>query len=319
MPPASISFGEARKGVTDIVTAADPHAAALAYAADTDDPSRLKIVEYALLIPSIKQGVTEYLDDRAVPDDKLRFLGAPVLMEMVGDSIGERTVALFEQDPNKEIINTLAKRRAELVSYGSMVFPVEDTLRGASMFSTSVMLSVALSNALTINAAWPHTDRSREQFIDAVKRSHHPAIARSVMHILWNDSLNNEFYQHIESLFDGRHSLNQDCLVYDPKGDRAVLTQPLDTWVLTKGVDIRSDGKGVQALEAGSKIRDIETSDVRVGCPFSFEPELAKRYYEYFVDTMERAQCWPDMLLSRGNSAAIERLSHLAFQELLDT
>lgn len=311
------SFGQARKDVMGIVSATDPLAASLEYIADTDDPSLLKVAEYALLVPSIKQGVSNYLTSPA--DVGAQFQKPSELVEQIGTEVGNSTAQAFEETAFKDIIEMLAKRRADMVTYGGMIYPVERNLRAAAMFSAGSTFAAVISNALVIDKVMPHIERPRRQFISAVKASHQPVISRAVMNIVWNSNLTEEFAMHAEGLLTDQTGRNHDGIEYDPNTDKAKLVKPLNKWILTKGIHlyIPADNSVHELEDSGRTIGDIETDDVRVGCPFSFEPELLKRYYEYVVDSLESTNCWPDALRNRSGPSDIKRLGVSTLQSLL--
>jgi hypothetical protein len=295
------NFGEARKAVASIIGSEDPYDKACVFAEGSSDPSILKIAEYALLVPIVKQGMVEYLDGDAA-SESIECLKPVELQEGIGNELADRTVEAFEQHPHRPLINQFAARRAELVSYGAVIFPVEGTLRGASTFASSAMVGVALASGFAINREMPHTQRPRGQFIEAVKNSHQPALARSVMHMLWNDTINNEVFEYVQGSMLGRAKVNQEALVYDRSLDCAVLAKPLTRWLVSD--DLREIG-------------DIAVDDTRVGCPFSFEPELLKGFYEHVVDVMELKQCWPELIADRGAVRDMRHLASLATQSKL--
>jgi len=292
------ALGEARKAVSGIISSEDPHESARAFAAGSDDTSLLKIAEYALLVPAVKQGMVQYLEGDTI-FDSLGCLDPAELSDSIGTELGGQTVRVFQQHPYRQVIDQFARRRSELVSYGNMVFPVENTLRAASLFASSAMLGVAISNGLVINREMPHTQRPRAQFIDSVIRSHQPALARSVMHFLWNDATTSEFYEHVEGFVIRTPKANQEAMAYDSLRDCAVLAKPLTRWVVSD--DLREIG-------------DIPIEDARVGCPFSFEPELLKRFYEHIVDAMEQKQCWPDMIADQDAVMRMRQLGASAME-----
>jgi hypothetical protein len=223
----------------------------------------------------------------------LECLNPVALQDSIGTELGAQTVGVFERHPHRQIIDQFAARRAELVSYGDMIFPVEGTLQAASLFASSAMVGVALASGFAINREMPHAQRPRKQFVEAVKGSHQPAIARSVMHMLWNSAVNNEVYEYVEGLMMKTAKVNQDALVYDSPHDCAVLAKPFTRWLVSD--DLREIG-------------NISIDDARVGCPFSFEPELLKGFYEHVVDVMEMKQCWPGLLADREAVTIIKQL-----------
>jgi hypothetical protein len=290
------SFGEARKAVSGIIAAEDPCECARALADGSDDPSTLKIAEYALLVPVIKRGVAHYLENNTAFDSD-GYSDPPALQDNIGTELGARTVEVFEEHPHREAITELARHRSKLVSYKATIFPVENTLRAASQFSSSAMFGVAVASALTISREMPHWQRPRAQFIDAVKNSHQPAIARSVMHFLWNDAVTVAFFDQAGGLMMQTHKPNEGAIAYDSSHDRAVVAKPLNEWVKPAPTTLLS--RLARLFRRSSlTIGDIPTADSRVGCPFSFEPELLKGLYEHVVDTMEYKNCWPSAVLS---------------------
>ncbi|HVA10889.1 MAG TPA: hypothetical protein VNG32_01855, partial [Candidatus Dormibacteraeota bacterium] len=225
-------FGETRKMVSGIINSEDPYESTREFVAGSNDPSVLKIGEYALLVPLVKTGMLQYLENNTV-FDSVPSLDPYELEVGIGGDLGERTIKIFNEHPHREVIEEFARRRAELVSYGEMIFPVEPTLRGASLFSATAMFGVAISNALAIDREMPHDLRPRAQFIDSVKKSHQPAAARAVMHLLWNTKTSDEFFEHAEGLVTLTPNVNDEAIVYDSLRDQAVLTKPLRQWLIS--------------------------------------------------------------------------------------
>ncbi len=299
-------FGEARKMVSGIINSEDPYESTREFVAGSNDPTVLKIGQYALLVPLVKQGMLQYLENNAA-FDSIPCFDPSGLESGIGGELGDRTIEIFDEHPHKEVIDEFAKRRAELVSYGEMIFPVENTLREASLFSSTAMFGVAISNALAIDREMPHTLRPRVQFIDSVKKSHQPAFSRAVMHMLWNTKTSDEFFQHAEGLITLIPHVNDEAILYDSSRNQAVLTKPLTQWLISTAHTYIA-GAGFQPVTDGPhEIGDIPIADARVGCPFSFEPELLKRFYEHVVDVMEAKHCWPHSIAGEEALTSMQR------------
>jgi hypothetical protein len=264
------------------MTADNPLDAAVEYCGLMDNPDRLKVAEYALLVPSVRTGMEMYLDSGEYEEEQ----GArrpSELVKAVGKQLGRTTVRTLAESPYGDVVRVLAERRSELVEYGNMIFPVTGTILQASEFSADAMYGIAVSNGYVIDAE--PSVQSRDGFVAAVKRSHQPALARAVAHILWNPAVSSEFNAHADSFHSDRPAANDGVLIFDQERQRTAMARPLKDWWISDA--------GRQLALGAMKVGEIEAEDVRVGCPFSFAPELLKRYYEHIVDAIELADCWP--------------------------
>jgi hypothetical protein len=292
-PECKISTGEAR---TTTLAIADSPALSefLQEFAESSDPSKLKIAEYALLISPITQGVKDYLKNSKLTGER-EVLDPNDLVTRVGLSIADAVLGRLNEDPHAELIDDIARRRSELVSYGNLVYPIENTIEGAALFSTSSLMRSAITNAFVVDQSSPIGNRSRPEFIDAVKNSQQPALSRLVMHAIWNKAIVKESGDYLDSLMDGTDSLNKGAVIYDLKNHKAVPGYRLQRWRVSPDMAPEyPEYSELTASEDGPRIEDIPTPDVRIGCPFSFDLELAKEYYHHSVDSLEYYYAWPD-------------------------
>jgi hypothetical protein len=284
-----MKFAEARRDVQAILSANDPATAAGEYAANTDDPNRLKVAQYALLVPVIGQGLNDYL---STPLEKDPESAVPSkLVETIESRVADPIVETYLNSPHRGAIHAIAKRRSEIVSYGRMIYPMIGALRQASAFSVDSMVLLATSSGFTINKATPQSEMPRQDFIEAVKKSHNMALARAVMHFSWNSPIAEALGAHGKSFIHDERDGNSDAVVYNPTLKRAQLDRPFNKWSIG-GVVVETDGEKKPLLPIDS----IPVEDVRAGCPLSFEPTLLKAYYERIVDEMELRRVWPYML-----------------------
>ncbi len=260
--------------------------------AETDDLSKLKAIEYGLLIRPIAQGLEAYLNETGVPleDD---FLLPSELTNKIGEMLGEKVVAEYESDVHKPIIDEIAAKRAESLPYPQMTYPVETTLRSAATFSAGALYSVAMANAYAIKKGGGFANRPRQDFVEAVKRSTQLALSAPIVHLEWNVKLNTATYRYATA-----NSANDSKLVYDAEKDKAVLVEPITEWVDDEAYDLFSQSSR-PTDPSNFTFESFSTQDSRVGCPASFSPELVKQYYSHIVDMVEAHEAWPDALADK--------------------
>lgn len=303
-----ISLGEARKTVTDLTSQPEVSPALLEYA-NSDDPDLLKIAHYALLIEPITLGVKDHLNANS-NNQELGLLPPSELVSQIGSSVAKLTMNRIEADPNNLLIENISRRRAEIVPYSKMIYPVEQTINNATKFSASSLAQAAIINALLIGRETKSDNMARSDFIKAVKASSQPALSKMIMHIVWNNASAAEFSCRTAELVYFPEDANVDDLSYKPNKDKVNLDTPLPEWTISDPLTFSNHPELKESDKP--KISDIPTHDVRIGCPFSFDPKLAKDYYTSVVDDLERYHSWPEQV---ANLESLRRILGTAYGE----